>query len=265
VPFWPYAYCFHLSRHKHVFVNASRLAPYEYRPEVRDKLVLPDHHRDLIEVLTESGAVLAEDIIEGKKGGTIILCRGLPGTGKTSTAEAYSEIVKRPLYRVHSGQLGTSAEGIEKQLELVLDRATRWNVILLIDEAETFVATRGNSVLQNAITGVFLRVLEYWDGLLFMTTNRSDDIDDAIISRCMAVITYSMPAESERRQIWTVLAKQFEVDISQPLIEELVRGFDKASGRDIKNLLRLTKRYVEARGLSYSLDVFRQCAQFRGM
>ena len=40
--------------------------------------------------------------------------------------------------------------------------------------------------MANAVVGVFLRVLEYFNGLLFLTTNRIDDIDEAIVSRCIA-------------------------------------------------------------------------------
>ena len=45
----------------------------------------------------------------------------------------------------------------------------------------------------NAVVGVFLRVLEYFNGLLFLTTNRVDDIDEAIVSRCIALIRYHAP------------------------------------------------------------------------
>ncbi len=43
----------------------------------------------------------------------------------------------------------------------------------------------------NAVVGVFLRVLEYFNGLLFLTTNRIDDIDEAIVSRCIALIKFT--------------------------------------------------------------------------
>jgi hypothetical protein len=33
--------------------------------------------------------------------------------GKTLTAEVYSEIIRRPLYRVHSGQLGLNVAAME--------------------------------------------------------------------------------------------------------------------------------------------------------
>lgn len=263
VPFHPVVDFFHLARHCMLRAHVTDVTLYEWKPEIGTKLVLPQHHRDLIEVLTEDGELLAEDIVEGKTGGTLVLCKGPAGVGKTLTAEVYSEVTQRPLYRVHSGQLGVSPEDAEKRLEGAFKRASRYNAVMLIDEADVFVRTRGDNIVQNAMTSVFLRMLEYWDGLLFMTTNRSGDIDEAIISRCMAVISYEKPQSEERFALWTILAKQFGVAMTDDLAHELVREFKNVSGRDIKGLLRLTKRYAERRGEPYTADLFRRMAMFR--
>jgi hypothetical protein len=181
-------YMFHLGLHEHQWIHASLLKPYEYRPELREKLILPALHRDLIDILTTDMDVMAADIIDGKTGGTTILCMGKPGLGKTLTAEVYSEVVGRPLYRVHSGQLGTDAASVESALGTILKRAARWGAVLLLNEADGFLRKRDNDIEHNAVVAAFLRTLEYFHGLLFMTTNRSDDIDDAILSRCVAII-----------------------------------------------------------------------------
>jgi len=47
-----------------------------------------------------------------------------------------------------------------------------------------------DDINRNAIVAEFLRVLEYFELLMFMTTNRPDDIDDAIVQRCAAIIRY---------------------------------------------------------------------------
>jgi len=64
---------------------------------------------------------------------------------------------------------------------------------MLIDEADVYIRKRSDDIAANAVVGIFLRVLEYFDGLLFLTTNRIDDIDEAIISRCIALIRYLAP------------------------------------------------------------------------
>ena len=102
----------------------------------------------------------------------IVLCAGPAGLGKTLTSEVYSEIIRRPLYRVHSGQLGLNVAEMEKALIDTLTRAQRWGAVLLIDEADVYIKRRDDNIAANAVVGLFLRVLEYFNGLLFLTTNR---------------------------------------------------------------------------------------------
>ena len=114
LPVHPTIYCFNLITHDFQIYHSSRLQEYIYNPELEKKLILSNEHKDLIDILVTDLNLLQEDLIEGKSGGTTILCKGAPGLGKTLSAEIYSEKSKRPLYRVHSGILGTSAEEVEK-------------------------------------------------------------------------------------------------------------------------------------------------------
>ncbi|MBA4743278.1 MAG: ATP-binding protein [Azoarcus sp.] len=265
VPLHCYLYLFHLELHRNVWVHVQNLELYEYKPELREKLVLPDSHRDLIDILTSDMEVLQDDIVEGKSGGTIILCQGAPGLGKTLTAEVYSEVVGKPLYRVHSGQLGITAESVEANLSTILQRAARWDAIMLLDEADVYIRCRDNDLQHNAIVAEFLRTLEYFDGLLFMTTNRDDDVDDAILSRCIATIKYDVPPRDAAIRLWHTLADQFDVELPEGLIETLADTYADASGRDIKELLKLTARFCRSKDIPLSQEAFAQCAVFRGV
>lgn len=265
VPLHCYLYLFHLELHRNVWVHVQNLETYEYNPGLRDKLVLPASHRDLIDILTSDLDVLVDDIVEGKSGGTIILCQGLPGLGKTLTAEVYSEVVGKPLYRVHSGQLGTTASSVEANLSKVLRRAARWDAIMLLDEADVYIRCRDNDLQHNAIVAEFLRTLEYFGGLLFMTTNRIDDVDDAILSRCIATIKYEVPPRDAALRLWDTLARQFDVELDAALVATLADTYPQASGRDIKELLKLTARFCTSKNQPLSVEAFAQCAVFRGM
>ncbi|MDB6086638.1 MAG: family ATPase [Gammaproteobacteria bacterium] len=264
IPLHCYVYLFHLEWHRNIWVHVEHMTDYGYQPALRDKLVLPDHHRDLIDILTSNMRVLAQDFVPGKSGGTTILCQGAPGLGKTLTAEIYSEVVGKPLYRVHSGQLGTTAASVGAALSSILRRAVRWDAILLLDEADVYIRRRDNDLEHNAIVAEFLRTLEYFNGLLFMTTNRIGDVDDAILSRCIATIQYETPPKSDAIRLWKLLAEQFGADLSDDLIEALTIAYPTASGRDIKELLKLTTRYCGAKDIALSEDAFRLCALFRG-
>lgn len=268
IPLHCYIHLFHLEWHRPIWVHVQHLAPYRYQPALRDKLVLPAHHRDLIDILTANGEVLADDFVAGKAGGTTILCQGAPGLGKTLTAEIYAEVVGKPLYRVHSGQLGTSAASVGATLTGILRRAMRWQAIILLDEADVYIRRRDNDLEHNAIVAEFLRTLEYFNGLLFMTTNRIGDVDDAILSRCIATIHYDVPTPDDARRLWQLLGAQFGAaaadGFDDALIATLCAAYPNASGRDIKELLKLTTRYCKAKALPLSAEAFRVCALFRG-
>lgn len=256
---------FDLATHEHYWVHADNLERYQYDQSLRDKLVLPAAHRDLLDVLTTNVGAFTADIIEGKSAGNVILCKGPPGVGKTLTAEVYAELTERPLLAVHTGTLGTDAEAIAQNLQRVFQMTKRWGCVLLLDEADVFVVRRGNDIEQNAIVAEFLRSLEYFDGLMFMTTNRPDDIDEAIISRCAAIIDYEIPSATDIRRVWQVLADQFNASMSASLLEALPATFPSIAPRDVKMLLRLAMRVSAATNEPLSLDTLRRCAMFRAV
>ncbi|WP_433706139.1 AAA family ATPase [Paraburkholderia sacchari] len=264
IPLHGYVHLFHLEWHRDIWVHVQHMEEYRYQPELRDKLVLPAHHHDLIDILTSNMNVFVQDVVPGKSGGTTILCQGAPGLGKTLTAEVYAEVVGKPLYRVHSGQLGTTAASVGAALSTILRRAMRWDAVLLLDEADVYIRRRDNDLEHNAIVAEFLRTLEYFNGLLFMTTNRIDDVDDAILSRCIATIHYETPPKADAVRLWKVLSDQFGAALGDDLIETLTHAYPNASGRDIKELLKLVTRYCKAKAIPVSEDAFRLCASFRG-
>lgn len=265
LPVQAYLFLFHLELHQHLWVHVDDLVPYVYQPQLKQKLVLPPEQTELIDILTAEMDALQDDVVAGKGGGTTVLCAGPPGVGKTLTAEVYAEVTGRPLYRVHSGQLGLSVGAMEAALKEALTRAQRWGAVMLIDEADVYIRKRSDDIAANAVVGVFLRVLEYFDGLLFLTTNRIDDIDEAIVSRCIALIRYHAPDQAARERIWRVMAEQFGLGLDPIMISALATRYPQASGRDIKGLAKLVAKYCHHMGLAPSLDVFARCSMFRAL
>lgn len=260
-----YMLMFHLELHHYLWVHVNDIEPYAYQPALKNKLILPEEQTDLIDILTAEMDVLMDDIIAGKSGGTTVLCAGPAGVGKTLTAEVYAEIIRRPLYRVHSGQLGLNVAAMEVALKDVLTRAQRWGAVMLIDEADVYIRRRDDNIATNAVVGVFLRVLEYFNGLLFLTTNRVDDIDEAIISRCIALIKYHQPDAEARRRIWRVMTEQFDLKVDERLLLQLADLFPSALGRDIKGLSKLVSKYCHQKKVPPNLEAFKRCSVFRGL
>ncbi|KAL4956503.1 hypothetical protein BDW69DRAFT_181509 [Aspergillus filifer] len=78
--------------------------------------------------------------------------------------------------------------GDSMQLDMTLDRiikiSKRLNNVLLIDEADVFMKKRASyQGSDNRLVTVFLRKLEYYEGVLFLATNRVMEFDEAVLSR----------------------------------------------------------------------------------
>lgn len=262
VPIHPRLVCFDLRRHTHFFVHVDNIEPYVYDTKLVEKLVLPAEILDFVNVLV-STPTMYQDIIAGKSGGSVILCCGTSGTGKTLTAEVYAETIQRPLYTVQCSQLGTEPVALEKALNIVLQRTNRWNAICLLDEADVYIATRENNLIQNSIVGVFLRVLERHDGTLFMTTNRGDMVDDAIASRCIARIEYTIPTMAEQAKLWSIISTTAGCPLTDEMIATIMLKHQKLTGRDIKNLIKLSMAVSQARGTPITPEMITFVQRFK--
>ena len=169
----------------------SRLQEVVWTDEPFHSLVIGAKQKTLIHSLVKqhsSKSTGYDDVIQGKGLGLIGLLSGRPGCGKTLTAEAVAEVTKRPLYAVSAGELGTDVEKVDKQLTLILELSHRWSAVLLLDEADVFLQERDTKdVARNALVSIFLRQLEYFQGILILTTNRIADCDPAFESESSSI------------------------------------------------------------------------------
>lgn len=167
--------------------------------------------------------------------------------GKTLTAEAVAENLRVPLHTLSSGDLGSQPWEVENGLSKILELVARWNAILLLDECDVFLEARSTHDLErNKVVSIFLRTLEYYEGILFMTTNRVDNIDPAFQSRIHVSLEYPDLSFDSRVQIWKNFLATFTLkpEISDADIEEF--SMLKLNGRQIKNILK-TSQLLAAR------------------
>jgi len=234
-PIIPLVRVFSLRLKKYVFVDVDDLMPYAYDNTAINRLVINDRMRGLLTSIFSRKEELFSDVISGKHGGMVILANGPPGVGKTLTAEIMAEYTERPLYVMELGELGTNLHSVEEKLNKIFDRVFRWNALLLFDEADVFLHKRDDNLERSAIVGIFLRLLDYFPGVMFLTTNRAEVIDHAIKSRVTIKFDYPELDAAAREKIWKVmfsLINQTVDDIGElPTIP--------INGRQIRNLMRL--------------------------
>ncbi|MEM7316525.1 MAG: AAA family ATPase [Planctomycetota bacterium] len=246
----PFVRVFSLDTKRYVFADVEDLVPYEYDQKAIDNLHLPEEMVNILnKVFTAPSEAVFGDLIAGKHDGLVILASGNPGVGKTLTAEVYAELTQRPLYVLELGELGTNASQVEENLNRVFTRVARWDAVLQFDECEIFLAKRGNDLDRSAIVGIFLRLLDYYRGILFLTTNRPEVLDYAILSRVTLKLEYPDLDAAARISIWRTMLGIAQVgNLSDTDLEPLAEL--ELNGRQIRNLVRLTTVIMDNQSVS---------------
>ncbi|OCK93376.1 uncharacterized protein K441DRAFT_706219 [Cenococcum geophilum 1.58] len=203
-----------LRNRRWALLNINHLRPVKAKSEGFNSLKLPRGHKAMVKALVQSHSMKAEvneynddivdyDVVRGKGRGLIILLHGVPGVGKTSTAECVAESTGKPLFPITCGDLGTEPGEVEDSLREKFHLAQVWDCVLLIDEADVFLAERSRTDLKrNALVSIFLRVMEYYTGILFLTTNRVGSLDEAFKSRIHISLYYPPLAKKQTELIW---------------------------------------------------------------
>jgi len=165
---------------------------------------------------TKSKLSWSADFIKNKGDGVVALLHGPPGVGKTYTVETTAIHTQRPLVALTIGDLGSNESSIEEELSRWFGLATRWRAVLLIDEADIFLEKRRTSDLaRNGVVTAFLRKMEYFGGLLFLTTNRIDTMDEAFMSRVHVVMGFEKLSDNTRVSIWSSFFKKLRSEMKE--------------------------------------------------
>ncbi len=224
-------------------LTVDTLEPVKYRTDAIAKLSISEDRKKLIKTLVKqymNGKNTRDDLIAGKGGGLMFLLHGPPGVGKTLTAEAVADFLQVPLYSISISELGYTPDEVEKNLAAALELGVAWDAVVLLDEADIFMEQRSNAdIIRNAMVGVFLRKLEYFPGVLFLTSNRASQIDTAFMSRLALLLEYPTLTLDQKTQIWTYFLGTVEnraEDVDKSIPEFANSQLD---GRQIKTLTRM--------------------------
>ncbi|KXJ90336.1 hypothetical protein Micbo1qcDRAFT_149249 [Microdochium bolleyi] len=183
------------------------IRPMVWNDKAYEHLVYSEQQKDLVLSFVENhkqdGKQEINDVIVGKGQGLIILLSGPPGTGKTLMAEAVADRTHRPLFYLQAEDLGISAASLGANLKKVFAMATEWNAVVLLDESDVFMSERHpQDIARNELVSIFLRELEYFRGIIFLTTNLYQTIDSAFRSRVSLHLLFNPLTEDARVQVW---------------------------------------------------------------
>lgn len=150
-----------------------------------------------------------------------------------------------------------------------------WNGIIIIDEADVFLEERStldfkhNQLVSgkhfyvlfgprsNAPSAVFLRVLECYEGIMFLTTNRIGSFDSAFTSRIHLAIKYPKLSYQTRKDLWKafILRASPMAKLDTASLDELAK--EELNGRQIKNIVRTANSLAIGSNESIKLSHFK--------
>ncbi|RSL54743.1 hypothetical protein CEP53_007347 [Fusarium sp. AF-6] len=249
-------------------LSVSGIGEIKWNDKAWDSLVLEPETKDLIKALVKSrkyhAAQTIDDVIQGKGKGLVTVLHGPPGTGKTLTAEGISELLKCPLYMASAGELGTDSRYLEAELQKILDTCHAWGAILLLDEADVFLEKRNmHDIQRNALVSIFLRQLEYFQGILFLTTNRVETFDEAFQSRIHIALRYDALDAKAKRTIFQMFLDRVR-DLGKLKVEPLKEddwtylSKQELNGREIKNVISSAQDLAVNKGEALSMRHIKQ-------
>ncbi|KAM0543609.1 hypothetical protein ACHAPJ_012196 [Fusarium lateritium] len=249
-------YGFNMDKKEWVNLDVHYFQDVVWNTEAFELLVIEQKTKELIQAVVSNQLRATEnaDLIRGKGNGLFILLHGGPGTGKTLTAE-----------RVTCGDIGTKAEEVEEYLHVVLHLGKTWGCVVLLDEADVFLEQRSLVNLErNALVSVFLRVLEYYDGILILTSNRVGIFDEAFKSRIQLNLRYKNLDRHQRWNIWNnfiIRLKRVDDEAKANSKEELSYGIrvDDITAK----LDKLADANLNGRQIRNAISTARQLARYR--
>ncbi len=184
--------------------SVARLCRLEYPQVSLHNVILPrETIHEVLELVEHHGAYRERigawgfDRILPYGRGVVMLFSGPSGTGKTLFAQAMANHLCRPLMTLSAADL-PEREGVESILRDLFAEAKLREAIVLIDESE---ALFGKADRRKATA---FQALESFDGIVLLTSNRPEMLDDAMERRILYHVPFEIPGPELRRQIWEV-------------------------------------------------------------
>ncbi len=166
-----------------------------------------------------------------KESGVRILCYGVSGAGKTACAEEISKMLDKPLVTARASDiLGSFVGETEQNIKRVFEDAADKKAVLLIDEADSFLNGRGDTLNHHndVMTNEFLVQMERYPGILFCNTNLPEILDSATDRRFHFKVCFKPLTKDGAKILWKKYFPDYE--ISAEKIDEIFRTGDITPG-----------------------------------
>ncbi len=181
--------------------------------------------------------------------GLTALFSGPSGTGKTMVAGLIARELGMDLYRIDLSRMVSKYIGeTEKQLAMLFDEARASGCALLFDEADSLFGKRtevssSTDRYANLEVNFLLQQVEEHPGVVLLTSNFPQSIDEAFMRRLRFRIDFPRPEASERAAMWgRMIAKEAPQDADLKL--QALADHYELSGGEIRNAVLRAALYA---------------------
>jgi len=186
-------------------------------------------------------------VIEKGKGITMLFY-GFPGTGKTMTAQAVAQHLKKKLMVVGSAEIQSSEPGgAERTIKEFFKKAKTDKSVLLFDECDSLIYNRAQvGMILAAEINCLLGEIERFDGVCILTTNNTPVLDPALERRLALKLEFPKPSKEIRFKIWEKMFPKKEALHTDVCLNTLSRY--RITGGQIKNIVLNAARRAAFKG-----------------
>jgi len=109
-------------------------------------------------------------------------------------------------------------------------------------------------IARNELVSIFLRELEYFKGIIFLTTNLYSTIDVAFRSRVNIHLVFHSLSFSSRLLLWQKFLDRLDIKVrlAKSDMEELAKW--ELNGREIKNAIKTVRTWAAIKGFQMALN-----------
>ena len=168
--------------------------------------------------------------------GLVLLLCGPSGSGKTMTANAVARKMGKKLLLVNFPVLartGGSHGSASSSVQSIFREAELANAVVFFDECESLFAKRGHGGSSEMTE--LLTEIERFDGIVFLATNRPQDLDEAMFRRIRCVFELPAPNHVQRLQIWKQLTAANGIALADDVDLHAIAAKYEITGGYIRN------------------------------
>ena len=189
----------------------------------------------------------------GGPGGPAVLFTGGPGTGKSLAAREIAQRLGQPLFQLNLASTVSKWVGeTEKNMSRVFEQMSGTPGCIVIDEADSILSKRvtvkeGRDQYANLTVSHLLTLIEMHRGLVMLTTNLRQNLDDAYLRRIALIVEFAAPGPELRRSMLLNALAHTGLSPERESLAGLASAID-LTGAEIGNAVRLAAALAHAAG-----------------